>query len=192
METLTIKIKDNKALKLIHDLEDLNLIQVIGSDLKKNTAKLSDILNGSISKEQADNMQKELKQTGAKYLPDTNTVIDFSSHKLPDTAHKTLSAIIDLSPQISIINKIELLSLSDIPRQIVFFTQEAYVFPLNEDIVAKTIELRKKYKIKLPDAIIAATALVFNLVLITHNSIDFKNIKSLKLIDPYVMDSKSI
>ena len=62
METLTIKIKDNKALKLIHDLEDLNLIQVIGSDLKKNTAKLSDILNGSISKEQADNMQKELKQ----------------------------------------------------------------------------------------------------------------------------------
>jgi hypothetical protein len=62
METLTIKIKDNKALKLIHDLEDLNLIQVIGSDVKKNATKLSDILNGSISTEQADNMQKELKQ----------------------------------------------------------------------------------------------------------------------------------
>jgi hypothetical protein len=62
METLTIKIKDNKALKLIHDLEDLNLIQVIGSSVKKTTAKLSDILNGSISTEQADNMQKELKQ----------------------------------------------------------------------------------------------------------------------------------
>jgi hypothetical protein len=62
METLTIKIKDNKALKLIHDLEDLNLIQVIGSSEKKTTTKLSDILNGSISTEQADNMQKELKQ----------------------------------------------------------------------------------------------------------------------------------
>jgi len=74
----------------------------------------------------------------------------------------------------------------------VFFTQEAYVFPLNEDIVAKTIELRKKYKIKLPDAIIAATALVFNLVLITHNTIDFKNIKNLKMMDSYLMDSKPI
>ena len=62
METLTIKIKDNKALKLIHDLEDLNLIQVIGSSVKKTSAKLSDILNGSISTEQADSMQKELKQ----------------------------------------------------------------------------------------------------------------------------------
>ncbi|MDB4921141.1 hypothetical protein [Mucilaginibacter sp.] len=62
METLTIKIRDNKALKLIHDLEDLNLIQVIGSSEKKTTAKLSDILNGSISTEQANNMQKELKQ----------------------------------------------------------------------------------------------------------------------------------
>ncbi|MDB4921142.1 type II toxin-antitoxin system VapC family toxin [Mucilaginibacter sp.] len=129
---------------------------------------------------------------GAKYLLDTNAVIDFSSHKLPDKAHKKLSAIIDFSPQISIINKIELLSLSNVPHQIVFFTQEAYVFPLNEDIVAKTIELRKKYKIKLPDAVIAATALVFNLVLITHNTIDFKNIKSLKLIDSYLMDSKPI
>jgi len=128
---------------------------------------------------------------GAKYLLDTNTVIDFSSHKLPDKAHKKLSVIIDFAPQISIINKIELLSLSNIPSQVVFFTQEAYVFPLNEDIVAKTIELRKKYKIKLPDAIIAATALTFNLVLITHNTVDFKNIKSLKLMDSYLMDSKS-
>jgi hypothetical protein len=42
METLTIKIKDSKALKLIHDLEDLNLIQVMSSDMKKSVAKLSD------------------------------------------------------------------------------------------------------------------------------------------------------
>jgi hypothetical protein len=71
METLTIKIKDNKALKLIHDLEDLNLIQVISSDVKKSTKKLSELLSGSISPEQADNMQKELKQMRSEWERDT-------------------------------------------------------------------------------------------------------------------------
>jgi len=62
MDTLTIKIKDHKALKLIRDLEDLNLIQVVSSVIQKPGTKLSDILSGSISAEQADNMQKEVKQ----------------------------------------------------------------------------------------------------------------------------------
>ena len=61
METLTIKIKDSKALKLIHDLADLNLIQVV-TRTKKSEVKLSSILSGSISAEQADNMHKELEQ----------------------------------------------------------------------------------------------------------------------------------
>jgi len=122
---------------------------------------------------------------GAQYLLDTNTIIDFSVQKLPTKAHQKLSMIIDTSPQISIINKIELLSLTDVSRQIVLFTEKAFVFSLDEDIVKKTIELRKKYKIKLPDAIIAATALVFDLTLITHNIDDFKKIKKVKVIDPY-------
>ena len=66
METLTIKIKDNKALKLIQDLEDLNLIQVVNSDIKKTAKKLSSLLTGSISAEQADKMQQELKQMRGK------------------------------------------------------------------------------------------------------------------------------
>ena len=71
METLTIKIKDIKALKLIHDLEDLNLIQVINPVVKKSKAKLSEILSGSINPEQADNMQAELKQIRAEWERDT-------------------------------------------------------------------------------------------------------------------------
>ena len=124
---------------------------------------------------------------GAKYLLDTNTVIDFSAQKLPAKAHKKLSFIIDTSPKISIINKIELLSFSSVSRQTILFTEQAIVIPLNEDIVKKTIDLRKKYKIKLPDAIIAATALVFDLILVSHNIIDFKNIKNLKLVDSYML-----
>ena len=126
---------------------------------------------------------------GTKYLLDTNTVIDFSAQKLPDKANKKLSFIIDSSPQISIINKIELLSFSNVSRQTVLFTEHALIIPLDDNIVAKTINIRKQYKIKLPDAIIAATALAFNLTLVTHNIVDFKNIKGLKLIDSYVIGS---
>jgi predicted nucleic acid-binding protein len=124
---------------------------------------------------------------GTKYLLDTNVIIDVSVQKLPDKAHKKLSVIIDTSPQISIINKIELLSFSNTPRQIITFTEKALIFSLDEDIVSKTIDLRKKYKIKLPDTIIAAIALVFDLTLVTHNVADFINIKGLKLVDSYLM-----
>lgn len=128
---------------------------------------------------------------GTEYLLDTNAVIDFAIKKLPDKANKKLSFIIDSSPKISIINKIELLSVSDVPRQIILFTDKAVVISLDDNIVQKTIELRKKYKIKLPDAIIAATALVFDLTLITHNISDFKKIYGLKLVDSYLIGVKS-
>jgi predicted nucleic acid-binding protein len=38
---------------------------------------------------------------------------------------------------------------------------------------------------KLPDAIIAATALVYDLTLISRNAADFKNIQGLKAVDPH-------
>ena len=41
------------------------------------------------------------------------------------------------------------------------------------------------HKIKTPDAIIASTAIVNGLTLITRNTKDFKNIEGLKIIDPY-------
>jgi len=122
---------------------------------------------------------------GAKYLLDTNVIIDFSSQKLPAKAYHNLSGIIDEFPQISVINKIELLSLSTVPAAIVQFAEGASVLPLDEKVVEKTIELRRKYRFKLPDAVIAATAIVFDLTLITHNIVDFKGVKNLKVIDSH-------
>ena len=52
MDTLTIKIRDQKAMKLIHDLELLNLIQ-IAHPVAKTEKKLSDVMRGSLSKEEA-------------------------------------------------------------------------------------------------------------------------------------------
>ena len=46
-------------------------------------------------------------------------------------------------------------------------------------VTDKVIELRQTTAIKLPDAIIAATALVHDLTLWTHNTDDFKNVPKL-------------
>lgn len=61
METLVIKIRDKNAIKLIQDLELLNLIQIVKGkkNVKKN--KLSEVLAGSISKEEAETYQQAVK-----------------------------------------------------------------------------------------------------------------------------------
>ena len=56
---------------------------------------------------------------------------------------------------------------------------------LTKEIEKQTILIRKSNKIKLPDAIIAATAMVLNLTLVTYNIDDFKNIQGLKILNPY-------
>ncbi len=45
------------------------------------------------------------------------------------------------------------------------FLNNSYIIGLNDKIVNKTIEIRKSFKIKIPDAIIAATALTGNFIL---------------------------
>jgi predicted nucleic acid-binding protein len=55
----------------------------------------------------------------------------------------------------------------------------------NQGIADKVVEIRKKYSIKLPDAIIAATALTNNLSLVTRNTDDFKSIDHLDIINPF-------
>jgi predicted nucleic acid-binding protein len=124
---------------------------------------------------------------GTGYLLDTNVILDLSSQKLPLKSKAKVVGIVDKSPKISVITKIELFSLPNVPAYIVDFAREALVISLEETIVEKTIDLRKRYHIKLPDAIIAATALVYNLTLITHNMRDFQNIKRLKLVDSYLL-----
>lgn len=47
---------------------------------------------------------------------------------------------------------------------------------INEDIISKVIEVRKNFKVKLPDAIIFATATYLNADLITINEDDFRKL----------------
>ncbi|MEH6309023.1 type II toxin-antitoxin system VapC family toxin [Olivibacter sp. CPCC 100613] len=122
---------------------------------------------------------------GKKFLLDTNAIIDFCSSLLPAKGQKLIAKIVDDEPIISVINKIELSSLNDIPPPILAFLDLADIIPLDNDIVNQTILLRKKYKLKLPDAVIAASALINDYTIVTHNVKDFNNIKGLKILDPH-------
>ena len=70
-------------------------------------------------------------------------------------------------PSMSAITEIELLcwktaTKSDV-KTLQDFIDDTYVFELEKDIKIKTAEIRKRHRVKLPDAIIAATALTHNL-----------------------------
>lgn len=127
---------------------------------------------------------------GIEYLWDTNTVIYYLQQQFPPTAEKFIDqALEDSGPAISVITEIELLcwkTPTDKDLEVLQdFIYDALAFELEKDIKLKTAEIRKAHKIKLPDAIIAATALAYDLSLLTRNVNDFKNIASLKLINPH-------
>jgi len=85
--------------------------------------------------------------------------------------------------------KIELLSFNPPnPNDLIVveqFINKCTVFSLTEGIAEKTYLLRRKHRIKLPDAMIAATALVHNLAIFTRNTSDFNGLEGLTVIDPY-------
>ena len=60
----------------------------------------------------------------------------------------------------------------------------AAILPVSQEVADKAIELRRSKRIKLADAIIASTALVNNLKLVTTNIRDFKGIQDLHIINP--------
>ena len=125
------------------------------------------------------------------YLLDTNIVIYYLKAALPLKAMQLLNTIVDYQPTLSVITKIEVLGFNSPNKEeqdiTTLFIEAADIIKLDETIVAQTIELRKQLHIKLPDAIIAATAMVYNLTLLTRNTSDFNRIPNLLLIDPYLI-----
>ena len=121
---------------------------------------------------------------GAPYLIDTNAISDYLGGRVSSKALDFMDGVIDDTPALSVINRIELLG-NNRPEigQFTVAVAGCRVLELTEAVILKTIALRKSRSIKLPDAIIAATALVHELTLITHNTSDFATIANLKLLD---------
>ncbi len=123
---------------------------------------------------------------GEKYLIDTNVVIDFFGGRLSARAHGFVASV---STSLSVITHTELFSKNEIPEEeknlLTDYLSVADIYSyINSNIVAYAIDIRKSYKIKLPDAIIGATALSNNMTLISSNKKDFGKVTGLKFLDP--------
>lgn len=55
---------------------------------------------------------------------------------------------------------------------------------VSQDVIEEATKLRQQKSMSLGDALIAATALVHNLTLVTRNEKDFKWISNLRLLNP--------
>jgi len=126
---------------------------------------------------------------GVGYLWDTNTVIYYLQQQFSPAGEKFIDEVLSESrPNISAITEIELLCWKTTTEKDVEvlhgFIHECNVIELEQAVKVMTADLRKKHKIKLPDAIIAATALVYEFTLITNNEKDFSNIQGLRIINP--------
>lgn len=64
------------------------------------------------------------------------------------------------------------------------FFDAIHVIAISSEIIDRAIRLRRQRSMGLADAIIAATALLHRLPLVTHNTRDFQWIAELELIDP--------
>ena len=115
---------------------------------------------------------------------DTNVLVYLSKYILKP------EKILNEATDISVITKIEALGYSfknaEEHKLLFAICSELKVISLTDQIAEETINLKKNYKIKLPDAIIYATALVEKVPLLTNNINDFKLIsRGVKLINPF-------
>ena len=107
---------------------------------------------------------------GIKYILDTNTLISFFN------GNSALKFLTSTPVGISVISILEFLSfpgIDEAARSLLSnFIKEIEVFDLknqDDELIDTISKLRVTSKIKLPDAIIAATAIINNAILITND-----------------------
>lgn len=123
------------------------------------------------------------------FILDTNSIIYYLQGEEP------LFPVFDkikrgeVFPVISVITKIELLSFPKITREeekkIEFLFSLFEIQNIDDEIIDAAVGVRRKHGLKIPDAIVAATALVNEGVLVTRDEEDFKGISGLKIINPF-------
>ena len=115
---------------------------------------------------------------GIDFVADTNALIYLLN------GNSCMLPFLNKNLAFSVISEMELLSFSGISEaeenNIKALLNDCEEISLLKDVKEKAIELRKKYKTKLPDAIVAASAIVNNLPLITADK-GFNQIQELNL-----------
>ncbi len=100
------------------------------------------------------------------YVLDTNILLYWLGDRIENTLPKGTYFV-------SVISEIELLSYAGLDliaeQQIRDFLSKLVIFGLRDDVKECTIALRKKYRLKLPDAAIEATARLMGATLLTND-----------------------
>ncbi len=108
---------------------------------------------------------------GVKFLLDTNVIIGMYHKSTEVKALFHARQVIINQCAYSAITRMELLgfpSITDIEQQTIKTLLNKMVrIAITDDIEATTITFKQRHRVKLPDAIIASTAIVYNLELLT-------------------------
>ena len=117
-------------------------------------------------------------------LIDTNIIIYSAQPQYP-----ALRLFLDsIRRSVSMVSYIEAFGYhgltADEERQLAEFFRAGQILPLSDAVAQQAIALRRRRRIGLADAIIAATAITHNLTLVTHNVRDFQWIAEIELLDP--------
>ena len=125
------------------------------------------------------------------YVVDTSAVIKYLNQTFPVKAISFIDNLIDAESNISFVTEIELQAWNPVnPADLLVciqFVQLSNITGIDRHIIEETINIRKNYKLKIADAIIAATAIVNDLTLLADNDKDFKKIPSLSYLNPKTM-----
>ena len=120
-----------------------------------------------------------------RWLLDTNILIEHLNGTLPSEGAELQRQAFREGGAVSIISRIELLGWRKHTPASRKASEELLVsltvVSLSETIAEQTIQLRNALPIKLPDAVIAATALVLRVPLLTRNYRDFQKVPNLAL-----------
>ncbi len=120
---------------------------------------------------------------------DTNLLIYHLTDCLGEVGERWLEEAFDAGAYVSVITRIEILGWSKHSAKSLNEAAELLTkvqeLSLSEEIIKKCIQLRQTTFLKLPDAIIAATALHLGRPLMTRNIKDFQAVSDLMLLDPF-------
>ena len=123
-----------------------------------------------------------------RYLIDTNVIIDFLAGRFSGENLQFITKILSNRPAISVISKIEVLGFNTTVTHenlLKSFIDELTIIQISSEVVDACIAIRKLHRIKLPDALIAATCVAHQLTLITRNTNDFKGMIEMQSINPH-------
>ena len=127
-----------------------------------------------------------------RYLIDTNILIYFLQGE--EVAVSFFKDVMEREICISLINKIEVLAFPDISEneeiEIKHFLLNFVTLNVDDMIAEETIRIRKKFKLKLGDALISATSIVHDAILVSRNEKDFSKVEGLKFLNPYGVEVK--